>query len=244
MPAGAWIIGGFAVLLAGGRISRALLANPGGDVERGLVWYAFRLYARVFHRVRLEGGEHIPRTSNPGALIVVSNHTSGVDPILIQAVCPFEPRWMMASEMRHPAAEFLWRFGRVIFVERGGRAVASAREAIRHLEGGGVLGVFPEGGIERPARTILPFLGGVGLIIKKTGAPVLPFVIDGTPIAEPAWATLYRMSRSRVRVMVPIDYAGTSMSAAEITEDLRRRYMEWTGWPAAPLPPQDRGGPG
>jgi 1-acyl-sn-glycerol-3-phosphate acyltransferase len=231
VPTAASIILAVAILLAVGHVSRALLDNPRADVEGGLFWHVARLYSRVLHRVRLVAAEHIPRSRDAGPLIVIANHTSGVDPLLIQGACPFEIRWMMASNMRHPAGEFLWRFGRIIFVEPGGRELGAAREAIRHLESGGVLGIFPEGGIERPARTLQPFLGGVGLIVKKTGAPVLPFVIDGTPVAEHAWETLLRFSRARVRVMAPISYAGSSMSAAQITTDLQRRYTEWTGWP-------------
>lgn len=233
MPWAAWIIVALAALLVAGRLSRALLDNPRGDVDGGLLWHSARCYARALHRLRIEGASNIPASRCPGALIVIANHTSGVDPLLIQAACPFEVRWMMAANMRHPAGEFLWRYGRIIFVEPGGREVASAREAIRHLEAGGVLGIFPEGGIERPPRILLPFLGGVGLIVKRTGAPVLPLVIDGTPAAEHAWQTLLRSSRARLRVQPPVRYAGSGLSAAQITADLQRRYAEWTGWPVA-----------
>lgn len=226
-----WLLAAFASLLAWGWACRALLRNPRGDVEGGLAWHAMRLYARLVHRVRVIGAENIP--SRAGPLIVIANHTSGVDPLLIQGACPFDVRWMMAANMRHPAGEFLWRFGRIIFVEPGGRELAATREAIRHVQAGGAVGIFPEGGIERPARVLLPFLGGVGLIIKKTGAPVLPFVIDGTPVAEPAWASLYRFSRARVRIMPPIDYSGSRMTAAQITADLQERFARWTGWPVA-----------
>ena len=76
--------------------------------------------------------------------------------------------------------------------------VMGAREAIKHVRGGGVLGIFPEGGLERPARTILPFQAGVGLIIRRTEAPVLPVVVSGTPIADQAWTSLVRFSSSVV----------------------------------------------
>lgn len=232
MPLPAWLILGLTVLLSGGFLSRALLNNPRADVETGILWHAFRLYARVMHRTRYEGLENIPVSRRPGPWIVIANHTSGVDPALIQAACLFEIRWMMTSEMRHPAGEWLWQFAHIIFVEHEGRELASAREAIRHLQNGGVLGIFPEGGIERPPGVLLPFLGGVGLIIKKTGAPVLPFVIDGTPTADHAWKTLWRFSNARVRVVPPIDYSETSLSAGDITADLHRRFLEWTGWPS------------
>jgi 1-acyl-sn-glycerol-3-phosphate acyltransferase len=229
----AWVIGVLVALLLGARLSRALLDNPRGDVEGGLLWHGARLYSRLLHRTCIIGAENIPASRRAGPLIVIANHTSGVDPALMQAACPFEIRWMMTASMRHPAGEFLWQYMRIIFVEPGGRELAAAREAIRHLAAGGVVGIFPEGGLERPPRTIMPFLGGVGLIIKKTGAPVLPFVIDGTPTADHAMKSLYRFSRARLRIMPPIDYAATSLSPAEITADLQHRYVDWTGWPVA-----------
>src|SRR5690606_15597843 len=109
-----------------------------------------------------------------GPLIVVANHTAGVDPILTSAACPFQIRWIMAQDMRLPWLNWFWRWQRVIFVSRTGRDRGSVREALAHLKDGGVIGIFPEGGLERPPRQILPFRRGVGLLIAKAGVPVLP----------------------------------------------------------------------
>jgi 1-acyl-sn-glycerol-3-phosphate acyltransferase len=226
----AWVILGVALAVAFAAWCRLLLWNPRGDVETGLLWRFLRLYARLFHRLRVEGGEHIPRTRHPGPLIIVSNHTAGVDPLLIQAACVFEIRWIMAADMQVGWAEPFWRWAGVISVDRRRGDAGAAREAIRHVKEGGVLGIFPEGGLERPARTIIPFEPGVGLIIRRTGARVLPVIVDGTPIVDAAWTSLVRPGRARIRFMPPIDYSATKLSAQEITEDLRRRYAEWTGW--------------
>jgi 1-acyl-sn-glycerol-3-phosphate acyltransferase len=158
---------------------------------------------------------------------VVANHSSGVDPLLMAAACPFEIRWIMAQDMRHPAGEWVWRWARVIFVNREAPSSAGTREAIQHLKDGGVIGVFPEGGIERPRGHVLPFLPGVGFLIRKTGAPVLPVVLEGTPDVDPAWHALRRRSRSVVTFMPRIDYSGSGLGAAEIAEDLRGRFVGW-----------------
>jgi len=118
----------------------------------------------------------------------------------------------------------------VIFVSRTSRDSIGAREAIRHLRGGGVIGIFPEGGLERPAYQLLPFQPGIGLLIKRTGARVLPVLVDGTPQVDPAWASLWKPSRSRLRFKPTLDYSHSDLSAAEIANDLRQRFMEWTGW--------------
>ncbi len=199
-----------------------------------------RVYARFFHDLRVSGREHIPASPSPGPLIVVANHTAGVDPILVTASGPFEIRWVMAQDMRLPALAWLWRWQRVIFVSRSGQDRRAVREALAHLEGGGVLGIFPEGGLERPPRQIRRFRRGVGLLIHRSRAPVLPMVIEGTPQVDPAWASLWRRGRARVTAHSIIDYAGSGLSGVEIAEDLRERYLEWTGWPANDVSSRER----
>jgi 1-acyl-sn-glycerol-3-phosphate acyltransferase len=211
-------------------LSRRLLHNPREDVPTGIYWYFIRAYARLFHRLRAEGQEELRRRRTAGPLIVVCNHTAGIDPVLVQASLHFEARWVMAADMK-AGLDKLWEFGGIIFVDREKGDLTGTREAIRHVKAGGVLGIFPEGRIERPARTLLPFQNGVGFIIRRCGAPVLPVVIEGTPDAPTAWGSIYTPGRARVRFLDLIDYSKTKLSAEEITADLQRRYQEWTGWP-------------
>lgn len=256
----AWWVGGcvlaWALLAA---FSRWLLA-PGlrdGDLPACATYRLFQVYSRLVHRLHIEGGEHLAgrsanRPSPTGRpLLVVSNHTAGVDPMLIQAAVPFEVRWVMAQDMRAPALHWLWEFGRIIFVERDRGAdepvrVSGWRDALRHLKRGGVLGVFPEGYIERPARRVLPFGEGVGLLVARTGAEVLPVIVEGTPQSPTAWGSLARRSHSRVRLLPPMtfepDEPGDKPSPARITRALREVFLQATGWPANDQPPVFRDG--
>ena len=230
-----WVIVALVVWLCWAWVARWLMDNPRQDFETGLVWRLMQVYTRLVHRLKVEGREHIPAEPHPGPLLVVANHTAGVDPLLVQSVCPFFLRWMMAADMQLPALAGLWRWAEVIGVDRDGREVAAAREAIRHLREGGVIGIFPEGNLERPARHILPFLPGVGLIIAKTGTRVLPVVIEGTPQVDPAWSSLWRPSRARLRFLPIVTY-DAQQGAAHIAADLRARFLEATGWPACDEP--------
>lgn len=215
-----------------GFASRKLLDNPREDVETGLLFLIGRTYVRLVHHLRVEGLEHVPAGRTPGPLVVVSNHTAGVDPVLVQANCPFEIRWLMAEDMRLPGAEWFWTWAGIISVKRTSSSeVQGLRSALRVLASGGVIGIFPEGGLERPTRHVLPFSPGVGLLVKKSRARVLPVVVDDTPQTDPAWSSLWQSSRASVRYMAPIDYTNSEMSGTEIAEDLRERYLKWTGWP-------------
>lgn len=221
----AWL----AVVVALRLIGRRLARGPRGDAVTGLLWLGFRAYCRLRHRARFDGREHVPDTNAPGGLIVVSNHTGPVDPLLIQAACRFEIRWMMARDMMVPKLNWLWKRQRLIAVGRDGRDLTAAREAIRHVRGGGVIGIFPEGGIVRPAGEIRFFHEGVGLIIAKTEAPVLLVWVRDTPEPKDMVPALLSSSRSRVTFVDRLEFEGQRDPGA-ITAALRRRLAEASGW--------------
>ncbi len=234
-------------------LAHALARNPREEPAAGLTLLFLRFYARWFHRLTVLGRDNVPRSMHPGPLIVVCNHTAGLDPVVVQAAVPFEIRWMMARDMMPRALDMVWKFTGVIPVNRAGADMTAARQALRYLSegggggdressggagaargGGGVIGIFPEGGIERPARTILPFQPGVGLLIHKSRAPVLQVIIDGTPQTPTAWGSLFQRSTRVVTVrFLPIRrYEQSGLGAAEIARDLRDRLIAETGWPA------------
>lgn len=221
---GAWTL--WAILCAW------LEAGPRPGLVGGLVYQGIRLYARLAHHLEVQGRDLVP-ARDAGPLVVVCNHTAGIDPVLVQSACPFEVRWVMAKDMQARRLGFVWDWASVIFVDRAGRDAAGAREAVRHLKGGGVLGIFPEGRIERPQRQLLPFQAGVGLIIRRSGADALLVSIEGTPTTPTAWGSLWLSSRATVRFLERVSYAGTDLGPAEIAEDLRRRFAERTGWETA-----------
>ncbi|MDX2131748.1 MAG: lysophospholipid acyltransferase family protein [Planctomycetota bacterium] len=225
--AAAWL--GWAVL------SRRLEDNPRGDVVTGFFYFANRLYARLVHRVRVRG--EIPGGRHTGPLIVVCNHTAGVDPLLVQGVTPFEVRWMMGSDMMTPRLGFFWQWARIIAVNRRGRDLGGTREALRHLADGGVLGVFPEGGLERPPGRLRAFQPGIGFLVARTRAPVLPIWISGTPQADKAWESLWRTSRSTLTVGPVMDFAGAT--PGEIVAALEGWFRETSGWARESEPQAD-----
>jgi len=210
------------------------------DINVALAMLVVRLHVRLVQRLTVVGRENIPRERHPGPLVVVANHTSGLDPMLIQSVAPFEIKWMMARDMQHPRLAWLWELADVISVNRvevcagtpgetmhRGNDSAAARTAIRHLKTGGVVGVFPEGRIVPPGR-IGPFAPGVGLLVARSGARVLEVVIDGTARSESLIAAFFMPSRARLRFLPVRGYEG--VSAAEIARDLEQRLIAETGW--------------
>jgi 1-acyl-sn-glycerol-3-phosphate acyltransferase len=191
------------------------------------------LICRLYHRTRYLGREHIPTRQHAGGLIVVANHTAGLDPLLIQHACPFFIRWMMWRQMMLPIAAPLWLFLRILPLGASrGEDLNTMREAVRHLSLNGTVGIFPEGGIERPPQHLMKFRNGTGLLVHKASARVLPVVITGTHPGRSAWSSLFVPSRPTVTFHPVITYPD-SADPADITADLHARFAAWTGWPSA-----------
>jgi 1-acyl-sn-glycerol-3-phosphate acyltransferase len=134
-------------------------------------------FSRLFHELHVLNECTLPAT---GPAILVSNHTAGLDPLLLQSACSRLVVWMMAKEYYDiPGLRYVFGKLQMIPVERSGRDMTATRAALRALENGRVLGVFPEGRIEID-RQLLPFQTGVALLAVKSGAPVYPAYLDGT----------------------------------------------------------------
>jgi hypothetical protein len=101
--------------------SQRVVHNPrrAGDIASGLAWRLVIVYARLFHWMRIVHRKNIPSgpVVNGRPIVVVANHTAGVDPLLIQAALPFYVRWMMAADMRAESLEGLWSFLEVISID-------------------------------------------------------------------------------------------------------------------------------
>ena len=208
-----------------------------GEIPVVACWILVRIYARLVHRTTYEGRECVPADANPGPLIVVSNHTGSVDPLLIQAGVRFRIEWMMAQEMMSPALAWLWEpIAKIIPVARDGKDLGPAREAMRRVKNGSVVGIFPEGRIVNPPEQVWPFFNGVGLMIARTKAPVLLVWVRDTPRTTSMNTALSSRSRAKVSYLGLFDFTDVRDPAA-ITETLRSRVAEVSGWPINDNPP-------
>ena len=182
--------------------------------------------ARIYHQTIVRAPQRLPRH---GPAILICNHTSGLDPLLIQSVCPRLIVWMMAKEY-YEIKPLKWVFQTigVIPVARGGRDLAATRAALRALEAGRILGVFPEGRIET-TRDLLPFQTGVALMAIKAGVPVYPAYLDGTQRNKSMWKAFFYRNRATLTFgpAVEFDRSATSKevlqaSTCQMTEAVAR----------------------
>lgn len=224
------LFAGLVALLVPLVILPAMRAGPGGSIRVTFFWMGLRLLLGIVHRARYDGFDRLPQANADLPLIVVSNHTGGVDPLLIQCGVRFKIHWLMASDYMAGPLAWFWRLMEIIPVERAGRDTGPAREAIRRVREGKTIGIFPEGGIVRPPGEIRAFIPGAGLIVAKSGAPVLLVWIHGTAAAETTFGSLLRPSNARVHVVGLFDFRNEP-DPRVISETLRRKLAEASGWP-------------
>ena len=174
-----------------------------------LLHLADKLFSRVWHHTVVRKSYPLPEA---GPAILVCNHTSGLDPLLIQSVVPRVIVWMMAKEYYDiKALTWVFKMIEAIPVDRFARDTASVRAGLRHLKDGRILGVFPEGRIER-TRELLPFQTGVALLAIRTGVPVYPAFLDGTQRNKSMIGGFIWPNRATLAFGPPVEFDRSSTS--------------------------------
>ena len=102
----------------------------------------------------------------------------------------------MGRTMMVRSMGFIWRWLQIIPVDLSTNDRTAVRESIRWLQSGGVLGIFPEGGIERPGKQIRPFQAGVGFLVAKARSPVLLIHVSGIPVTKNPFMAFFRPCRA------------------------------------------------
>jgi len=185
-----------------------------------------RLSCLVWHNVEWQGRHHIP---SHGPVILAANHTTALDPFLLQTACPRLIRWLMLTSYRFKAAEFFWKSIDPIFIdydEQGERVNASrqVRQIVRSLKKGHCLGIFPEGGLQYDNRILQPFEDGVAVTAKLAKAQIVPVWIEGTVLSKSMLLHLLKPGHRRITFGQPFT-PDPSASPQEITAELRRRMI-------------------
>lgn len=173
--------------------------EPSRD-RRTPLWRGLQALCRVCTSVafdlKVEGVGHVP---SDGPVLLLSNHQSYLDPVLLGVQLRRPVCYLAKSELfANPAFGWLIRALNAFPIGRGTSDVGAMKEALRRLEEGRVLNVYPEGSRSRDGE-IGPVLPGVALLIRRSGVPVVPAVIDGSFDAWPRWRTLPCPRPVRVR---------------------------------------------
>jgi 1-acyl-sn-glycerol-3-phosphate acyltransferase len=157
---------------------------------RFLVW----ILIHSVYRLRKVGLERIPEE---GAAVLVCNHVSFVDALVISAACRRPIRWVMDHRIfRIPVLSFFFRTARAI-------PIAPAKEDTELLErayvriaeelaAGELVGIFPEGRLTGDGE-MNEFRGGIMRVLESSPVPVVPMALSGL------WQSLFARNRDKLR---------------------------------------------
>jgi 1-acyl-sn-glycerol-3-phosphate acyltransferase len=205
-------------------IANALVASyVFGLVPEYLLRFAAFVLTRLVYRFRVRGDEHIP---TDGPALLVCNHVSFVDAVLLMAASPRPIRFMMDHRIfRIPVLGWMFKLAKAIPIapqkEDPATYAAAFDAADRVLAEGDLLCIFPEGAITHDG-TVGEFKGGMMKILERRAVPVVPMAlqnlwgsffsrIDGAAMSKPFRRGLF--SRVGLAVGAPVPALQVSPAA-------------------------------
>lgn len=191
-----------------------------------LGWLCFRFLFATYFRWRYFNPERVPLT---GPVILASNHASFIDPPLVGAALHRGLSYLARDTLfRFPGVGWLLRAWDAVPVDREGGGAAGLRKILDALQSGRATIVFPEGtrtrnGSLQKART------GIGLLVLKSDAPVVPVRVFGTYAAYGRHQRLPRPAAVAVKYGQPMMFEGLRTEARSCPKArLKEIYQEVT----------------
>jgi 1-acyl-sn-glycerol-3-phosphate acyltransferase len=193
------------------------------------------IYIKLMYRVEISGVEqHVP---DEGPALLVCNHVSYMDALLLSSAIPRPIRFVMYYKIFNtPGARWAFKAARAIPIagkhEDAALMEKAFAEVAEALAAGELVCIFPEGKLT-PDGEIGPFKSGMERILAANPVPVVPMAIRGM------WASIFSRSgiinslrlpsriRARVHILAEAPVAGSSATAAELEQKVKAMRGEW-----------------
>ena len=181
------------------------------------------LLAKLVGRMQVIGRDNIPRK---GGVMICANHVSFADPPVLGAGAPRPIHYMAKIELFEiPILGFLIRKVGAFPVQQRTADRAALKTAVDYLNRGEVVGMFPEGQRIYGGK-LGAALPGVGMIVLRAKAPVIPAALINTDKLLPPHHILPRFSRVIVAYGEPVDVSDLyDKPGREAIEEAGRRIM-------------------
>jgi acyl-[acyl-carrier-protein]-phospholipid O-acyltransferase / long-chain-fatty-acid--[acyl-carrier-protein] ligase len=148
-------------------------AMMGSSFSERVVYFLGLGIGRLIYRVQALGAQNLPASG----FLLLPNHISFVDAIVLQLACPRRIRFIVDQEYyRNPILHPILRIAGCIPITPR-RAKDAMRAAAEQIRAGEVVCLFPEGQLSR-SGTLLRLRRGYELIARESGAPVVPVWLD------------------------------------------------------------------
>ena len=201
-----------------------ILASFEGNILFYIIIKSFSLIIfKLIFRLRIIGSENIPKT---GPFVIVANHSSLLDGfVLVSSVKPKITFMSAAHLFKMPFVGNVLRGVGAIPVQGKGSDIKLIKEAMKVLQAGGVLGIFPEGRIVSKKDGFSAKAGAAYLAIKAD-VPIVPMAIKGADKALPLGAKFPKLKKIEVKIGKPISYSKKVKLNKKILEDTVNSYMK------------------
>ncbi len=163
---------------------------------------------------------HMTRALADAPYILIANHSSMIDPLLIGYACKrYQIRFLGKKELvKNPILKFVFSHMRMIAVDRHNMDMQAMRACLKTLKEGHPLGIFPEG--TRHKEGVMEQLeGGTAMMALRSGTPLLPVFIAEKP-------KLWRMTDCYIGAPIPYDDLAARGINRDTCEALEKRITE------------------
>ena len=135
-----------------------------------------KIFINIIFRPKYIGLENIPES---GSVVLAGNHTKIFDPLLIMSCTKRTVHFLAKDELNKGFKKLIFKNMGIIPVNRRIHDKDALRKAKDFLSNGALIGIFPEGTVNKTVKTILPFKIGAVKMAHDTGSLVVPFTIKG-----------------------------------------------------------------
>ena len=189
------------------------------NIAKCICWIIFKL----LFRLKVTGQENIPQD---GPFIIVANHSSLLDPVILGV--------SVRPKVIFIAAAYLFKIGWLGYMLRKFNSIPVQREndikaikqSLEILKRDGVLGIFPEGGIDRQKNN-LPVRAGAAYLAAKIGVPIVPIKIKGADKVLPRGAKfIISLDKIEVEIKKPIFCSRQTNKDKEIIRSTVESYIK------------------
>ena len=178
---------------------------------------------KLIFKLKVCGNTNIPKT---GPFIVVANHSSFLDGFILTAIVKPKITFISAAYLyRKPFVGCVLKGLGAIPTQNNGSSIKLIRKAIKVLQSGGVLGIFPSGKITN-GKDDFSTKSGAAYLAIKADVPIIPINIKGANKVLPLGAKFPRLKKIEVKIEKPISCSKIIKLNKKNLEDIAGSYMK------------------
>lgn len=171
-------------------------------------WTAYiflKILSKIICPCRIYGAENIP---SKGGFIFASNHLSNLDPILIGICCKRRLSYAAKESLfKNKIFSYIIKNGGAFPIRRNSSDVRALREALRRLQRGCPIVVFPEGSRKTAVFDESEIRPGVGFLAVKSRVPIIPVFIKDSEKVLPKGSRFFKYHPITIYFGKPLWYS-------------------------------------